>query len=112
MIIPCELGTFSIEGLLQMIDKLRATLSKRNHTLDLTGVIPFKYNATISMHQTYLHDLQETFRDQLLPMVRQDTVVGKSQHFHQSVFEYDPTSKAAQDFTHIASMLIGKEATV
>ncbi len=112
MIIPCELGTFSIEGLLQMIDKLQSTLSKRNHTLDLAGVVPFKYNASIRMHETYLRDLQETFNDQLLPTVRQDAAVGKSQHFHQSVFEYDPTSKAAHDFTQIASLLIGKEVTV
>lgn len=111
IIIPCELGTFSIEGLLQMIDKLKVTLSKRSHSIDVTGIVPFKYNASISMHETYLRDLQEEFDDILYPKVRQDSSIGKSQHFHKSVFEYEPKSKAAEDFTAIANILEHKEAT-
>ena len=56
MIIPCELGTFSIEGLLQMIDKLTGTLSKRGHQIAVSGIVPCKYNASISMHEIYLKD--------------------------------------------------------
>lgn len=109
IIIPCELGTFSVEGLLQMIDKLKDTLSKRNHALDVSGLVPTKYNASIAMHGTYLKDLQAEFAEAVLPTVRQDSAIGKSQHFHKSVFEYDPHSKAAEDFTTIAHILIGKE---
>ena len=105
MIVPCELGTFSIEGLIQMIDKLTVTLSKRGHAIAISGVVPCKYNATISMHEIYLKDLRETFSDELLPIVRQDSTIGKSQHFHQSVFEYNPKSKAAEDFTQIAAAI-------
>ena len=112
MIIPCELGTFSIEGLLQMIDKLTATLTKRNHTVTVSGIVPFKYNASMSMHETYLKDLQTTFENELLPTVRQDSAVGKSQHFHRSVFEYDPSSKAAEDFAAITNILISKKKVV
>lgn len=112
VIIPCELGTFSIEGLLQMIDKLTITLSKRNHSITVSGIVPFKYNASINMHETYLRDLQANFESELLPTVRQDSTIGKSQHFHQSVFEYDPKSKAAEDFTAIANLIRKEEATV
>lgn len=112
VIIPCELGTFSIEGLLQMIEKLTMTLSKRNHSITISGIVPFKYNASISMHETYLRDLQANFESELLPTVRQDSAIGKSQHFHQSVFEYDPKSKAAEDFTAIANLIRKEEAAV
>lgn len=112
MIIPCELGTFSIEGLLQMIDKLTGTLSKRNHAIAVSGLVPFKYNASIAMHATYLKDLGESFENEVMPLVRTDTAVGKSQHFHQSVFEYDPKSKAAQDFTELANALTKETAKV
>jgi chromosome partitioning protein len=109
MIIPCELGTFSIEGLLQMIEKLTGTLSKRGHEIAVSGIVPFKFNATIGIHETYLKDLQEVYKDELLPTVRQDSAIGKAQHFHQSVFEYDPQSKAAEDFTAIVNSLTSKE---
>jgi chromosome partitioning protein len=111
MIIPCELGTFSIEGLLQMIDKLTGTLSKRGHQIAVSGIIPCKYNASISMHEVYLKDLRGSFESEMLPTIRQDSAIGKSQHFHQSVFEYDPRSKAAEDFTAITDALVGKETS-
>lgn len=106
MVIPCELGAFSIEGLLQMLDKLTGTMQKRRHELDLTGIVPVKFNASIAMHSTYLDDLKKTFQGKVMPTIRQDSVIGKSQHFHQSVYEYDPRSKAAEDFTTNADFLI------
>jgi chromosome partitioning protein len=112
MIIPCELGTFSIEGLLQMIDKLTGTLSKRGHPIAVSGIVPFKFNASIAQHGTYLKDLRAEYEGELLPVVRQDSAIGKAQHFHKSVFEYDPHSKAAEDFTAIANALTSKEARV
>jgi chromosome partitioning protein len=108
MIIPCELGTFSIEGLIQMIEKLTGTLTKRGHTIGVSGIVPFKYNASIAQHETYMKDLRATFPDELMPTVRQDSTVGRSQHFHKSVFEYDGSSKAAKDFTAIFNVLAGK----
>jgi len=110
MIIPCELGTFSIEGLLQMIDKLTGTLSKRGHPITVSGIVPFKFNASIAIHETYLKDLQAEYEGDILPTVRQDSAIGKAQHFHQSVFEYDPHSKAAADFIAIVNSLTSKEA--
>lgn len=109
MIIPCELGTFSIEGLLQMIDKLTGTLSKRGHAIAVSGVVPSKYNASISQHEVYLRDLRATFETEIFPIVRQDSAIGKSQHFHQSVFEYDPKCKAAEDYSAIANLLTTRE---
>ncbi len=112
MIIPCELGTFSIEGLIQMIEKLTGTLTKRGHTIAVSGIVPCKYNASIAMHETYLADLRSNFPEVLFPIVRQDSTIGKSQHFHKSVYEYDPRSKAAEDFTAIFKVLVGKEEAV
>ncbi|HEY7414241.1 MAG TPA: ParA family protein [Ktedonobacteraceae bacterium] len=114
MIIPCELGTFSMEGLLQMIEKLMTTLTKREHAIGISGIVPFRYNASIAQHKTYLDDLRanEELAKVLMPTVHQDATIGKSQHFHKSVFEYDPSSRAAKDFTAICNTLVGKEATV
>lgn len=110
MIIPCELGTFSIEGLIQMTEKLEASLKR--HTLAMLGIVPFKFNQSISMHTAYLSDLRSTFGEKVFPPIRQDASIGKAQSYHQSIFEYDPKSKAAEDFTAIAQLLIGKEATI
>lgn len=109
MLIPTELSPFSIEGLLNMFDKLNESLVE--HELDMTGIIPMKLNRSISMHNVYMKDLEKEFSDQILPAVRTDAAIGKSQSYHLSIFEYDEQekthSKAAEDFNVLADLLIG-----
>jgi len=109
MLIPCELGSFSIEGLLQMFEKLQQTLT--NHTLAMTGILPTKLNTSIAMHKSYVQDLQETFSGQVLPPIRQDAEIGKAQSYHQSIYEYNPRSRAAEDYKTLAHMLLKAQVT-
>ena len=106
MLVPCELAAFAIEGLLQMFEKLEDTLVE--HTLTLSGIVPFKLDRRIKMHLSYLNDLKETFGEKILPAIRTDSVVGRAQSRHQTVFEYDDTSKAAEDFRLLADAVTGE----
>lgn len=107
MLIPCELSPFSVEGLLTMFEKLEETLD--DHSLDIAGIVPFKFDLRVAMHKGYLTDLRESFSDKLLPSIRTDSTISRAQSFHQTVYEYDEThrqhSKAAEDFNRIATML-------
>jgi len=102
MLIPCELAPFAVEGLLHMFEKLEDTLV--DHTLSMRGIVPFKLDRRQRMHTEYLKDLKESFREKLLPPVRTDTTISRAQSFHQTVFEYNPQSKAAEDFRVLASI--------
>ena len=108
MLIPCELSPFSVEGLLAMFDKLNDVLI--DHTLTMTGIVPFKLDRRMAMHTAYINDLRQTFGDKVLPAVRTDSTVSKAQSFHQSVFDYDPNCKAAADFTELAGFVAGAVA--
>jgi len=110
MLIPCELAPFSVEGLLQMFDKLEETLV--DHELEITGIVPFKLDRRQSMHTEYMKDLKESFGEKLLTAIRTDSAVSKAQSFHQTVFEYDPQSKAAEDFKTLATVLMNNGKTV
>ena len=91
MLIPCELSPFSVEGLLAMFDKLNDVLI--DHTLTMTGIVPFKLDRRMAMHTAYINDLRQTFGDKVLPAVRTDSAVSKAQSFHQSVFDDDQTAR-------------------
>jgi len=106
MLVPCELAAFAIEGLLQMFEKLEETLVA--HTLTLSGIVPFKLDRRIKMHLSYLDDLKETFGEKVLPAIRTDSVVGRAQSLHRTVFEYDDASKAAEDFRLVATAVVGE----
>ncbi len=110
MLIPCELAPFSVDGLVAMLEKLEDTLV--DHTLTLAGVIPFKLDRRLSMHAAYLADLTTTFGDKVLPAVRTDSAIPKAQSFRQSVLEYDPTAKSAQDFRDVAARVMSNDVVL
>jgi chromosome partitioning protein len=104
MLVPCELSPFSIEGLLLMFTKLEEALI--DHSLDLTGIVPFKLDRRISMHHDYLRDLNTTFSGKIYPPVRTDQNISAAQSKHLPVYEYDPQTKATEDFRAIADCLM------
>ncbi len=112
MLIPCELSPFSVEGLLDMFEKLEETLV--DHSLDMTGIVPFKLDRRLQMHLSYMNDLQSSFEGRVFPAVRTDAAVSKAQSFHITVFEYDERekqrSKATEDFKAVAARIAKEEA--
>ncbi len=110
MLIPCELAPFAVEGLLQMFTKLEETLV--DHSLDLVGIVPFKLNRSKSMHLAYLKDLQETFKGKIYPSIRTDTMIEHAQSKHIPVYEHDQHSKAVEDFSALADLLMKEGVSV
>jgi len=105
MLIPVELATFPVEGLLGMLDKLGEDLV--DHTLAIAGIVPVKLNRGHKMHRDYLRDLTDTFGAKVLRSIRTDTAVEHAQAYHQTVVEYNPKSKAARDFRIVAATVAG-----
>jgi cellulose biosynthesis protein BcsQ len=108
MLIPCELASFAVQGLLNMLEKLNATLSDLDHELDLCGIVPFKLDMRYSMSHQYLESLKATFGEKILQPIRTDATVPRSQSIQETVFEYDHRSKVAEDFSQLAVFVMQK----
>lgn len=108
MLIPCELASFAVQGLLNMLEKLNATLSDLDHELDLCGIVPFKLDMRYSMSHQYLESLKATFGEKILQAIRTDATVPRSQSVQETVFEYDNRSKVAEDFLQLAAFVMQK----
>lgn len=104
MLVPCELEPYATSGLLNMFDKLKKEL--RKHTIANAGIIPYNVDLRYSMSRLYLAQLRETFGDLITSPIRTDSMVPRAQSLHQTVFEYDDRSKAAEDFRTLAADLI------
>ncbi|MGH2479450.1 MAG: ParA family protein [Ktedonobacteraceae bacterium] len=108
ILIPVELETFSIEGLVDMIQKLtEETLPDLEHEVKITGIVPSNLDYTKSMTNQYLTSLKNTFGARVLTGVRTDAQLTKSQSFHQTVFEYNAHAKTVEDYKAIALEIIG-----
>lgn len=104
MLIPCELESYAVQGLFVMFDKLQETLS--NHELTNSGVIPYNVDLRYAMARQYLKQMRETFKELVTAMIRTDATVPRAQSVRQTVFEYDPRSRVADDFRTLAADLI------
>lgn len=104
MLVPCELEPYATQGLFSMFDKLKRTL--RKHVIHNAGIIPYNVDLRYTMARQYLKELRETFGELIMSPVRTDSTVPRAQSVKQTVFEYDPKSRVANDFRTLAEDLI------
>lgn len=106
MLVPCELEPYATQGLFNMFDKLKKEL--RKHVIRNAGIIPYNVDLRYNMARLYLAQLRETFGDLVTSVIRTDATVPRAQSVHQTVFEYDPKSRVAEDFRTLAEDLIAE----
>lgn len=109
MLIPCELAPYAVTGLVAMIDKLTDVLGGLDHEVGITGIVPFKLDQRYTMTERYLSSLRNRFETLIIHPVRTDATIARAQSLGKTVFEYDPKSKAAEDFNEIAKVVIQVE---
>lgn len=104
MLIPCELESYAVQGLFSMFAKLQDTLS--DHAIRNSGIIPYNVDLRYSMAKQYLQELRQEFNGLITAPIRTDATVPRAQSMQQTVFEYDPKSKVAEDFRTLAADLL------
>ena len=109
MLIPVQLEPFSVEGLLNMINKLAQELAEIEYEVETLGIVPNELDFSHAMTKAYLRDVQDYFSEQVTPYIRTDTKISKAQEKHLTVFEYDPRSKGSEDFDALAQFILAKE---
>src|SRR5713101_44290 len=78
MLIPVELETFSITGLVDMVGKLTDTLAELEHEVAITGIVPSNLDYTKSMTTLYLASLTKQFGERVTAPIRTDAQISKS----------------------------------
>jgi cellulose biosynthesis protein BcsQ len=61
------------------------------------------------MTEIYLTDLKKAFNEQIKNPIRTDPTITRAQSMGQTVYEYDKSSKAVEDFNIITEMMLKKE---
>jgi chromosome partitioning protein len=106
MIIPTDLEPYSVEGILKTIAKLSETLGDLEHEVTITGIVPTKVDQRYRMSDAYYQSLLETFKERVIHSIRTDATIKKAQSLGQTVFEYDKSSKAAEDFSRLTDLIV------
>lgn len=112
VLIPVETGFFSLQGAGRQVSTIRA-LAKR-----LGGETPFRLLVTMhdensSLGNELLAELRRRFGDRVIPTtIRLDAKLKDAVSMGQPIIEYAPNSVGAQDYSDLASWLLGRAAPV
>ena len=113
VLIPVDVGYFSIDGLDNMLDLLAQVQKAFNPDLRLLGILVTKYDARTTLSRNTLASIREENLPLLAPPIRVCVEVIRAQMERAPVSIVSPDSSAAADYEALAETLLpARELTV
>jgi chromosome partitioning protein len=104
-IVPMQAENFAFIGLDKILQVADKTKKRLNPALELAGILLIRYTSRIKFSQAVVSNIEansqigkKIFRTK----IRQDINLMESSAFSQTVFEYSPKSRGAEDFSLLA----------
>ena len=112
VIVPVEMGYFSLHGLSKQLDTLHV-LSEQCHQKINVMVLASMYDIRTKMGREILAELRKHFNGQMFQtVVNFNTKLKEAASLGQPISEYDPASKGYKDFLNLAEELVGTDTMV
>jgi chromosome partitioning protein len=111
VLIPVGMETLSVQGAsasIQAADALN-TFFKRTPSIQTIGILPVMVDRRLQMTDAVLNALEEMSAKKavsLLPLIRTDAAVVKAARSRQFLADFDPRSKALEDYVKAADALL------
>ena len=112
LVIPVSMDYLSMLGAQQIVESIAFLRRFFDRSPKLVGIIPTFFDQRTNISSEVLAALNEAYRDicPTLPAVRIDTRLQQAVAKHKTIYEYAPSSRAAQDYDHILDVLFGAAA--
>jgi chromosome partitioning protein len=114
MLIPVSMDSLSVNGAVASINIARSLNQMFNNTqpIETIGILPMMVDHRLQMTTTVLatlEDLSESLGIPVLHPIRTDTAVTKSGRERQFLADFDPKSKALEDYAQVADFLLAHQ---
>lgn len=115
IILPIQLGYFSLEGVNTFIDTIqfvnKTIGSLVDHTISITGVLITVYDTRTKLAREILSTVQDIFKGVLFnTAIPQNIKLNEAQSHGKTIFEYDATCKGAVAYMSLANELLERES--
>ena len=110
LLIPLETDSNSIQGMNDIVFIARE-MQRSNPALRITGTIVTRYDARPKLNRYLLEDIENqafTIGAPLLAVIRSGVAIREAQAMQQSIFDYAPRSKPAQDYKKLYDIIKGR----
>ena len=109
VIVPVEMGYFSLHGLSKQLETLSILCKQCEQTINVM-VLASMYDIRTKMGREILAELKKHFSEKMFKtVVNFNTKLKEAASLGQPISEYDPTSKGYKDFLTLADELIGTD---
>lgn len=110
VIIPVDAEFFSYKGIDTLLEFTTLVQKKLNKNLLVEGVVFARYNGTRTITKEIRNEIKAAFGDKMFESTVSISVkFTESQAASQSIFEYDPESKAAFEYQEIIKEFLKKQ---
>ncbi len=112
VLIPCEAHTLALSGLAGLVQTLERVRERLNPTLTLSGIVACRVDARTKLSEEVVATLRARFgKDVLRAVVRENVRLAEAPSFAKSIFDYDPKSSGAEDYTAVAKEILARSDT-
>jgi chromosome partitioning protein len=121
VIIPLQAHFLALHGLSKLLETIHLVSKRVNRDLKVAGVVLCLYDAGTRLGGEVIDDLEQYFNGQrhasapwadarvFKSRIRRNIKLAECPSFGQSIFQYAPTSRGAEDYALLAAELQGRE---
>ena len=112
VLIPVDVGYFSLQGIRQLLEEITKVREHFNPNLQITGILLTKFDSRTSFSAQVEKTLRGSFGDLAMKtMIRINIDLVRSQVSRQSIFAFDPDSAGSRDYQSLIDELVGNVMT-
>ncbi len=110
IIIPVDVGYFSLIGLKQLLEEIDYIKDHLNPKLSLRGVLACRYDKRTTLSEQVLDILKNNFPEKMFKtVIRMNIDIVRSQIAQKNIFEYSPRCAGSEDFQSLVEEITNGE---
>lgn len=105
LIVPVSCDYLSLVGVKQVLKTLKNVNQVLMHPISIMGILPTFYDMRNNISDESVRTLKGHFHDKVLPPIRVNTRLKEAPQHQQTIFEYSPDSRGANDYRRLTEWL-------
>lgn len=113
LIVPCQMSRYSLDGLSDLIDVVRAvknTGNRKNEEMRYLRILLTMFDVRNKVTNEFILKQLESFEDRILKTrIMKNEALNQAQIAQKSIFDFDPKSKGAENYKELTKEIINYE---
>jgi chromosome partitioning protein len=108
VLIPVDVGYFSLQGIRQILEDIDKIRAHYNRTLEIGGILLTKFDSRTILSKQVEETLRRSFREKAFKTtIKVNVDLVRSQINRKSIFAFDEQSTGARDYSNLIDEVLG-----